>query len=142
MNAVMDWTVRLFTAGLTDEERKKFVAALWRMAIFMHVLWAWGFLGAESGFARAKDVPEGLQRQLDTIISQLERSNENQRRMLQEDIAQRIRDLYEVCESTPPKSAQRRRIISEIEVAQIEYEELTRNGGRRGSRYSTTLKCE
>lgn len=130
MTRILEWVVRLFAGELTADERRKFARLIWDMVLAAHVATYWGgavLLGTATPMtAAAVDdrIAKALQpvlRKLDEIAAQLERSNENQRRLLTEALILKIRDLQKQCLAATPESALRARLAREIISAQYDY---------------------
>lgn len=56
----MDEWIKILTTGLTDSGRAIVVAALWRLLVTLHIVWACGLLAAWgfTGFASAEEVKQ------------------------------------------------------------------------------------
>lgn len=143
MNATIEWIVRAFSEGLSAEERRKFAAVLWRLTTLCCFLWIFGLLGSSSGFATKSDADAKIAEALRPIAEdirkmrqELERSNDQQRRLLIEAVITRIRDLQKVCMATQPDTPARSRMVIMLDDAQIEYKTLA------GERYPLNPQCE
>lgn len=149
MMQVVEWFIRVSSEGLTEQERKKFAALLWRLFLLWFVLWSFGLLGPNSGFAKARDIEHQIAEAVEPILEELtkirkemEKDNETQRQQLVEGVILRIREMQKVCMSLPPDTAARNRMAILIENAQLEYEALTATDDRPGQRYPVTQICD
>lgn len=144
MIRIVEWVVRLFAGELTKEEGHKFARLIWDLVLAAHVIATWGgvyLLGTRPVTAEAVDNRIALAlkpvlEKLNDIAVQLERSNDNQRRLLTEALILKIRDLQKQCMASPPESQLRTRLVREIVSAQYDYRLL------EGDFYPLNPQCD
>lgn len=143
ITTVLDWLVKSFTDGAPAPERKRFVASAWRIVVAVHILWAWGLLGATSGFATAEDIDDKIAQALAPHLEKLEKINialsktvEDQRKTLIREATVNIRDAQRACMAAQPNTPERDRLSLEVDLIQQEYIALT------GREYPISIRCE
>lgn len=141
MQKMVDWWSAIFFDA-SVEERLRMTRFLWRAGMTIFMIWSVGtFAGIGfHGFAKANEVDQKIKAAVDPINAQLEEikakelssikhkledSERIQKRILAAQISSQLRDLHRLKCSTGD-AAVRMRMESDIDEAQREYIELTR----------------
>ena len=143
IRAALDWIITAFSAEAAGPEGKKVRDSIWRILIVVHICWAWGFLGPESGFATADDVKKQISTDLAPIVSKLETISDElnktvtaQRTTLIRESIVRIRENQQACMAVKPDTIERERLSLQVDLALQEYQALT------GREYPIQQRCE